>query len=171
MTFAGGRALERDKRYMIAFNSFDARSGGHHFMKLRALLDRPEANCVLHPVQTRDAVIDYFRRHKVVQKIAAITPLGITARVESRGPDCRITSMTFPDGRAVERDKKYMIAFNSFDARSGGHHFMKLRALLDRREANCVLHPVQTRDAVIEYFRRHKVVQKIGEARALEVAA
>ena len=48
-------------------------------MKLRALLDRPEANSVLHPVQTRDAVIDYFRRHKVVQRIAAVTPLGIAA--------------------------------------------------------------------------------------------
>jgi hypothetical protein len=48
-------------------------------MKLRALLERPEAKCVLHPVQTRDAVIDYFRRHKVVQRIAAIPPLGIAA--------------------------------------------------------------------------------------------
>jgi 2',3'-cyclic-nucleotide 2'-phosphodiesterase (5'-nucleotidase family) len=97
--------------------------------------------------------------------------LGIAVRVDGRGPDCRITSMTSPDGRALERDKRYMIAFNSFDARSGGHHFMKLRALLDRPEANCVLHPVQTRDAVIDYFRRHKVVHRIGEVRALEVAA
>ena len=79
MTFSDGRALERGKKYVIAVNTFDARSGGHHFMKLRALLDRPEANCVLHPVQTRDAVIDYFRRHKVVQRIGA--PLN----VESRG--------------------------------------------------------------------------------------
>jgi 2',3'-cyclic-nucleotide 2'-phosphodiesterase (5'-nucleotidase family) len=97
--------------------------------------------------------------------------LGIAVGAEGRGPDCRITSMTFPDGRALERDKRYMIAFNSFDARSGGHHFMKLRALLDRPEANCALHPVQTRDAVIDYFRRHKVVHRIGEVRALEVAA
>ena len=79
MALPGGRTLEHDKRYVIAFNSFDARSGGHHFMKLRALVDRPEANCVLHPVQTRDAVIDYFRRHKVVQRIGAIIPLGIAA--------------------------------------------------------------------------------------------
>ena len=79
MTFPDGRALERDKRYTIAFNSFDARSGGHHFMKLRSLLERPEANCVLHPVQTRDAVIDYFRRHKVVSKIAGRPSLGIAA--------------------------------------------------------------------------------------------
>jgi 2',3'-cyclic-nucleotide 2'-phosphodiesterase (5'-nucleotidase family) len=97
--------------------------------------------------------------------------LGIAVRVQGRGPDSRIISLTFPDGRALERDKKYVIAFNSFDARSGGHHFMKLRALLDRPEGNCVLHPVQTRDALIDYFRRHKVVKKIADIGALEVAA
>jgi 2',3'-cyclic-nucleotide 2'-phosphodiesterase (5'-nucleotidase family) len=97
--------------------------------------------------------------------------LGISLGVEGRGFDRRITSMAFPDGRALERDKKYLIAVNSFDARSGGHHFMKLRALLDRPEANCVLHPVQTRDAVIDYFRRHKVVRKIAEVRTWRVAA
>jgi 2',3'-cyclic-nucleotide 2'-phosphodiesterase (5'-nucleotidase family) len=91
--------------------------------------------------------------------------LGVEVRVEGRGLDRKITSMTFPDGRSLERDKRYLIAVNSFDARSGGHHFMKLRALLDRPESNCVLHPVQTRDAVIDYFRRHKVVQRIVEAR------
>jgi len=97
--------------------------------------------------------------------------VGIAVKAEGRGPDCRITSMTFPEGRALERDKKYIIAFNSFDARSGGHHFMKLRALLDSPEANCVLHPVQTRDAVMDYFRRHKVVQRIADTRTWPVAA
>jgi 2',3'-cyclic-nucleotide 2'-phosphodiesterase (5'-nucleotidase family) len=87
--------------------------------------------------------------------------VGIAVRVEGHGLDRRITSLAFPDGRQLERDKRYVIAVNSFDARSGGHHFMKLRALLDRPESNCVLHPVQTRDAVIDYFRRHKVVQRI----------
>jgi 2',3'-cyclic-nucleotide 2'-phosphodiesterase/3'-nucleotidase len=97
--------------------------------------------------------------------------LGIVLRIEGRGGDCRISSMTFPDGRPLESGKKYTIAFNSFDARSAGHHFMKLRALLDRPDANCVLHPVQTRDALIDYFRRHKVVRRIGTTRALQVAA
>ena len=96
--------------------------------------------------------------------------LGIAVRAEGRGPDRRITSMTFPDGSALERDKRYIVAVNSFDARSGGHHFMKLRALLDRPEANCVLHPVQTRDAVIDYFRRHKVVQRITAITPLGIA-
>jgi hypothetical protein len=79
--------------------------------------------------------------------------------------------MTFPDGRPLERGKRYMIAFNSFDARSGGHHFMKLRALLEKPETNCVLHPVQTRDALIDYFRRHKLVRRIAEARNGRLAA
>jgi hypothetical protein len=48
---------------------------------------------------------------------------------------------------------------------------MKLRALLGRPEANCVLHPVQTRDALINYFRRHKVVDRISEARTWPEAA
>ena len=70
MTLPDGRPLEREKRYTIAFNTFDSRSGGHRFMKLRALLETPVVHCALHPVQTRDALIDYFRRHQVVRKIA-----------------------------------------------------------------------------------------------------
>jgi 2',3'-cyclic-nucleotide 2'-phosphodiesterase/3'-nucleotidase len=97
--------------------------------------------------------------------------LGIELKVEGRGPDRRVVSMTLPDGRPLERGKKYIIAVNSFDGRSGGHHFMKLRALLGRPEANCVLHPVQTRDALINYFRRHKVVNRISEVRTWPEAA
>ena len=97
--------------------------------------------------------------------------VGIELKVEGRGPDRRVVSMMFPDGRPLERGKRYIIAVNSFDARSGGHHFMKLRALLDRPESNCVLHPVQTRDALINYFRRHKIVNRISEAHTWPEAA
>ena len=67
---ADGRPLDLERRYRIALNSFDSRSGGHRFMKLRALLEQPASNCTLHAVMTRDAVIDYFQRHGVVHKIA-----------------------------------------------------------------------------------------------------
>src|SRR5947209_5204056 len=97
--------------------------------------------------------------------------LGFQVRLEGRGADCRITSMTLQDGRPLDRSKEYVIAFNSFDSRSAGHHFMRLRALLETPAAKCVMHPVQTRDALIDYFRRHKIVHKIAEARAWPVAA
>jgi 2',3'-cyclic-nucleotide 2'-phosphodiesterase/3'-nucleotidase len=119
----------------------------------------------LSPDEIKNAMEEVYASHE------PRSLLGIELKVEGRGPDRRIMSMTFPDGRPLEREKKYVIAVNSFDARSAGHHFMKLRTLLDRPEANCVLHPVQTRDAVIDYFRRHKVVQRIAAITPLEIAA
>jgi len=97
--------------------------------------------------------------------------LGFELKTQGRGNDCRIVSMTLADGRPLDRNKKYDIAFNSFDSRSGGHHFMKLRALLERPEANYVLYPVQTRDALIDYFQRHKIVHRIAAGIPVEIAA
>jgi 2',3'-cyclic-nucleotide 2'-phosphodiesterase/3'-nucleotidase len=97
--------------------------------------------------------------------------LGFEVKTEGRGSNCRITSMTLQDGRPLDRSKKYLIALNSFDARSAGHHFMRLRALLETPSANCAMHPVQTRDALIDYFRRHKIVHKIAAAGGLAAAA
>jgi 2',3'-cyclic-nucleotide 2'-phosphodiesterase/3'-nucleotidase len=97
--------------------------------------------------------------------------LGFEIKTEGRSYDRRITSMTLDDGRPLDRGKKYVIAFNSFDSRSAGHRFMKLRALLEIPAVNCALHPVQTRDALIDYFRRHKVVHRIAAARDWPIAA
>jgi hypothetical protein len=46
-------------------------------MKLRTLLETPSAKCTLHQVQTRDALIDYFRHHRIVHKIAAARKLAV----------------------------------------------------------------------------------------------
>ncbi len=97
--------------------------------------------------------------------------LGFEVRTEGRGYERRIISMTLPNGRPFDSGKKYVIAFNTFDSRSAGHHFMKLRALLEASAANCTLHPVQTRDALIDYFRRHKIVRKIAATNPLAIAA
>jgi 2',3'-cyclic-nucleotide 2'-phosphodiesterase/3'-nucleotidase len=97
--------------------------------------------------------------------------LGFEMKTEGRGSGRHITSMTFDDGRQLDRGKKYVIAFNSFDSRSAGHRFMKLRAMLETPAANCTLHPVQTRDALIDYFRRHKVVHRVAAYRHWPIAA
>ncbi len=96
--------------------------------------------------------------------------LGFNIETEGRGYERQITSMILGDGRRLEWDKRYVIAFNMFDSRSGGHRFMKLRALLETAAVNCKLHPVLTRDALIDYFRRHKVVHKIAPVRELTLA-
>jgi 2',3'-cyclic-nucleotide 2'-phosphodiesterase (5'-nucleotidase family) len=96
--------------------------------------------------------------------------LGFAIKTEGRGCDRHITSMTRDDERPLDRSKKYVIAFNSFDSRSAGHHFMKLRSLLETPAVKCTMHPVQTRDALIDYFRRRKVVYRIATARDPAIA-
>jgi 2',3'-cyclic-nucleotide 2'-phosphodiesterase/3'-nucleotidase len=96
--------------------------------------------------------------------------LGFQIEIEGIGYDRRITTMRLADGRPLEREKRYTIAFNSFDSRSGGHRFMKLRALLETQATNCIFHPVLTRDAVIGYFQRHGTVRKRSRERDARAA-
>ncbi len=87
--------------------------------------------------------------------------LGFHIQTDGIGYDRRINGMHLADGRMLERDKRYRVAFNSFDSRSAGHRFMKLRTLLEMPATHCTFHSVLTRDALINYFRRHGVVHKI----------
>ena len=91
--------------------------------------------------------------------------VGFEIQTEGAGYDRRITTMKLDDGRPLQRDKRYSIAFNSFDSRSGGHRFMELRALLETPATNCTFYPFLTRDAVTGYFRRHGTVDKVGRQR------
>ena len=119
----------------------------------------------LFPNEIKSAMQEVFASHEKRNL------LGFEVKIEGRGGDCRIVSMTLSNREPLDPGKKYTIAFNSFDARSGGHHFMKLRALLERPESKCVRHPVQTRDALIAYFQRHKVVRRVAAVSPLPVAA
>ena len=119
----------------------------------------------LSPDEIKIAMEDVFASHE------KRSLLGFELKTEGRRDDCKIVSMALANREPLDRNKKYVIAFNSFDARSGGHHFMKLRAFLERPKANCILHPVQTRDALIGYFQRHKIVHPIAAVNALAIAA
>ena len=119
----------------------------------------------LTPEETKTVMEEVFTSHEKRNL------LGFEVKTEGRGYDCRIVSMTLADGRPLDRAKKYVIAFNSFDSRSGGHHFMKLHALLETSAVNSTLHPVQTRDALINYFQRHKIVHRIAATIPVAIAA
>ncbi len=61
-----GVPLRPRRRYTIAFNSYDAQSGGRRFMRTRGILRRPSSEMAAHPVMSRDALIDYFAARDVV---------------------------------------------------------------------------------------------------------
>ena len=97
--------------------------------------------------------------------------VGFDVQTNGAGPDRRVVSLAPRNGRVRPRGEKYIIAFNTFDSRSAGQKFMKLRSILESAEARCLFHHMQTRDALIDYFRRHKVVRKDLWSRALSAAA
>jgi 2',3'-cyclic-nucleotide 2'-phosphodiesterase (5'-nucleotidase family) len=72
----------------------------------------------------------------------------------------RVTNLRLPDGRPLDPAHRYRIAMNSFDASSAGHRFLKLRQILERPDARLAFHSVQTREALIAFFRRHRVVRR-----------
>ncbi len=119
----------------------------------------------LSPEEIKTALEDVFASHEKRNL------LGFDVKTEGRGDGCKIVSLTLANREPLDRNKKYVIAFNSFDACSGGHHFMKLRAFLERPDAKCILHPVQTRDALIGYFQRHKIVHRVAAVNPLAIAA
>jgi 2',3'-cyclic-nucleotide 2'-phosphodiesterase (5'-nucleotidase family) len=90
--------------------------------------------------------------------------IGFNLRTEGHGAERKVAEIMRDNGQPLEQDKKCRIAFNAFDSRSGGHRFMKLRKFLEVPSANCTFHPVLTRDALIAYFQRHKVVHRIAAA-------
>jgi len=96
---------------------------------------------------------------------------GFRLSVTGRGRERRLTSLRLSAGRPLDPAKRYRVALNTFDARSAGHRFMKLRAILERPEARCTFHPVQTRETLIDYFRRHKVVRRIVPPREMKAVA
>jgi hypothetical protein len=52
-----GAQIDPARRFKIAFNSYDAQSGGRRLPKLQALLAKPESKRTLVPIDTRSALI------------------------------------------------------------------------------------------------------------------
>jgi 2',3'-cyclic-nucleotide 2'-phosphodiesterase (5'-nucleotidase family) len=55
-----GEPVAADRRLTIAFNSYDAQSGGRRLMKLREILGQPGAKRRMTPVDSRTALIEHL---------------------------------------------------------------------------------------------------------------
>ncbi|TVR48874.1 MAG: bifunctional metallophosphatase/5'-nucleotidase [Puniceicoccaceae bacterium] len=58
---AAGEPLDPDRRYRIAFNSYDSASGGFRLHRLRDLVNQPEAGRRILPYQTRALLVEFVR--------------------------------------------------------------------------------------------------------------
>ncbi len=58
MILRNGEVVPAERRFRIAFNSYDAQSGGRRLMRLREILAQPGANRKTTSIDTRTALID-----------------------------------------------------------------------------------------------------------------
>ena len=96
--------------------------------------------------------------------------MGMSVDIEGRGRDLEVKEIYDREGRPLHARNRYRIAFNSYDAQSGGHRFMELRDILRRPESRMTIHPVQTREAIIDYFTAREVVRPVPTAQRDDTA-
>jgi 5'-nucleotidase / UDP-sugar diphosphatase len=114
----------------------------------------PYENFLVTAKLTRDeltAVLD--------EAFAAERPLrnliGFAVETTPANSNSRVTSILDRDRRPLDPSKRHRIAFNSYDAQSGGQRLPTLKRLITSAQAGAAFHPIETRQAVIDLFLRH----------------
>jgi 5'-nucleotidase / UDP-sugar diphosphatase len=69
---ADGSPLPAKPAYRIALNSYDSQSGGQRFPTVAKLVASPSNRRILHPIQIRDALIDFFLVRQKVDKASLL---------------------------------------------------------------------------------------------------
>ena len=92
--------------------------------------------------------------------------MGMGAAVHRDGERWRVDRILHADGTPADPNRRYTIAFNTWDAQSGGGRLMRMREILQEADSRNTLHKVQTRQALIEYFMREETVEPSRFVRA-----
>lgn len=69
---ADGSPLPLKSVYRIALNSYDSQSGGQRFPTVAKLVARSSSRRILHPIQIRDALIDFFLARPKVNRASLL---------------------------------------------------------------------------------------------------
>jgi 2',3'-cyclic-nucleotide 2'-phosphodiesterase (5'-nucleotidase family) len=67
-----GAPLPAKPTYRVALNSYDSQSAGQRFLTLGRLVAQPANHRVLHAIQTRDALIDFFVGRQKVSRTSLL---------------------------------------------------------------------------------------------------
>lgn len=82
--------------------------------------------------------------------------LGIVS--SGQGTQFKITDLRASDGSPLPPKPTYRIALNSYDAQSAGQRFPTVARLAAQPSSRRILHPIQIRDALIDFFLTHQKV-------------
>lgn len=83
---------------------------------------------------------------------------GFEVKVEKVRRTWKVTDVLRPDGKPLDPDRRYRVALNSYDARSGGRRLAVLRQIATSKEAAMESFSIESREALIEWFTAKKKI-------------
>jgi 2',3'-cyclic-nucleotide 2'-phosphodiesterase/3'-nucleotidase len=86
--------------------------------------------------------------------------MGLRAIVTGLSRDARVTGLCAADGSPLPAKLAYRVAFNSYDSQSGGQRYPRLGRLTGDPANGRRLHPVQVRDAVIDFVAQRRTLSR-----------
>jgi 5'-nucleotidase / UDP-sugar diphosphatase len=90
--------------------------------------------------------------------------MGVRVIISGDGTTSQVEDLRAADGSPLPVKATYRIALNSYDSQSGGQRFPTVAKLVARPSNRRILHPIQIRDALIDFFLAR---QKVGKASLL----
>jgi 2',3'-cyclic-nucleotide 2'-phosphodiesterase/3'-nucleotidase len=75
-----------------------------------------------------------------------------------RNTQSRVVSITDKDGNPFPPERRIRVAANSYDLASGGKRFPELREIAERPTSHLTEFDFQTRQALIDYIKAHKLI-------------
>jgi 2',3'-cyclic-nucleotide 2'-phosphodiesterase (5'-nucleotidase family) len=90
--------------------------------------------------------------------------MGVRVIGSRNGNAFQVEDLRAADGSPLPVKPAYRIALNSYDSQSGGQRFPTVAKLVARASSRRILHPIEIRDALIDFFLAR---QKVGRASLL----
>ena len=117
----------------------------------------PYENFLVSAELTREELLTVM--NETVQTRSPRSLLGLKLEGNTEGRAFIYTEVRMPDGKPLPAGRRIRVALNTFDAQSGGQRMMNLRRIIKQPEARQQLLPIQTREAIIEFFGKQKTVR------------
>jgi 2',3'-cyclic-nucleotide 2'-phosphodiesterase (5'-nucleotidase family) len=86
--------------------------------------------------------------------------MGVRVVGSGQGTSFQVEDLRAADGSPLLEKPAYRIALNSYDSQSGGQRFPKVAKLVASATSKRVLHPIQIRDALIDFFLTRQKVSR-----------
>jgi 2',3'-cyclic-nucleotide 2'-phosphodiesterase/3'-nucleotidase len=112
----------------------------------------PYENGVVTIDVSRDDLLAIAREIGTASSRDARNLMGLRVTGAAEGKASRVDDLRAADGSSLPAKPVYRIAMNSYDSQSAGGRFPVLAQLVARPTSKRVLHPIQVRDALIDFF-------------------